>query len=169
MFKGFSSTNINHLKILENYENKYWNTDTITSKRVKIANDVLRIEPIQYEDFATYQCIYEDEYGQHVMSFKVDSDKLNAKQKKETQSPTNTTKSSIVNSQSRVIELDDVQIEIDYASNRNDIRLKCKTSLGIKLILLIKLMIFRLKILYKIFEKTMINLKFRFLKFRFWI
>lgn len=153
MFKGFNSTNLNHLKILENYEKKYWNTDSITSKRVKIANDVLRIEPIQYEDFATYQCIYEDEYGQQVMSYKVDSDKLNAKQKKETQSPTKTTKSSIVNSQSRVIELDDVQIEIDYASNRNDIRLKCKTSLGIKLILFIKLMIFRLMILYKMLKK----------------
>ena len=85
---------------------------------------------MQYEDFATYQCIYEDEYGQKVMNYKIDSDKLNAKQKKETPSPAKTTKSNIVNSQSRVIELDDIQIETDYASNRNDIRLKCKTSLG---------------------------------------
>jgi hypothetical protein len=101
--------------------------------RMSISNNMLIIEPFRLEDYRVYKCVFVDEFGEQQLYINIDKSLI--KEKEPSTRITKYTRFSMVASSTtpivRSIEMADLNFEAEYVPDTNDIRLKCKTNLGI--------------------------------------
>lgn len=122
------------------YVRKHWLVDGLDMSRVRVTDDILKIDSIDHRDFGNYSCAYEDQYGERRLNFELNEELL--KQKSMINSGSNQMNEIKINANeespsfSNIIRkkfkqiIHDLRINADYDAETSQLTLQCTTDLG---------------------------------------
>ncbi len=122
------------------YVRKHWLADGLDMSRVRVTEDILKIDPIDHRDFGNYSCAYEDQYGERKLSFELSEELI--KQKSAAHSEFNQMDQIKINANqkapsfSNIIRnrfkeiIHDLRINANYDAGASRLTLQCTTDSG---------------------------------------
>lgn len=120
------------------YVRKHWLVDGLDMSRVRVTDDILKIDSIDQRDFGNYTCDYEDQYGERRLSFalneelfkpKSTSDRNQMNEIKISANEESPSISNIIRNKFKQI-IHDLRINADYDAETSQLTLQCATDLG---------------------------------------
>jgi len=122
------------------YVRKHWLVDGLDMSRVRVTDEILKIDSIDHQDFRNYSCAYEDQYGERQLTFNLNEELIRQKsaitsdpsQMNEIKINANEESASFFNKMRNKFKqiVHDLRINANYDAETSQLTLQCTTDSG---------------------------------------